>query len=76
MSRPVQIVVTLALFTALMLGFWAILKPVVGVSVDWLAAQVGIGWVWALTLILILPYGLWACWQTYKAGKADRTRSP
>lgn len=76
MSRPVQIVVTLVLFTALMLGFWAILKPIVGVSVDWLAARIGIGWVWVLILVLFVPSGLWGYWHSYKAGKADRTRSP
>lgn len=74
--RLVWAIVSTIVFTALMVGFGMIVKPVIGVSVDWLAARIGIGWVWALLIVLIVPFGLWGWWDTYRTGRAARPRSP
>lgn len=73
MSRPVQIILTLAVFVALMTGAGMILKPTIHAVDDWLVSQVGQIGAWGILLLAVVPFGLWGPWSSYQAGKATRT---
>ena len=73
MARIVQVVVTFALFSAVMAGFGALLKVTLLPGLAWLSSQIGANAVLAIEGAIVIGASIFAYRGTVAARRAERS---